>query len=66
MKYVLFAIAALTVGSVTNSLAAQPCTRSYWVNQGSQRVKVCCDQQNFCFTKFGVYPPATDPSQRIR
>lgn len=66
MKYVLFAIAALTVGSVTNSLAAQPCTRSYWINQGTERVKVCCDQRDFCFTKYGVLPKATDPSQRIR
>lgn len=55
MKPVIFAIIALTVGCATHALATQPCTRSFWTNQGVQRVKVCCDQRNFCYTKFGVY-----------
>jgi hypothetical protein len=31
------------------------CTYSFWVWQGGERVKVCCNQQNFCVTKFGIY-----------
>jgi hypothetical protein len=33
----------------------QRCTYSYWVWMGGERVKVCCNQQNFCTTKYGVY-----------
>jgi len=36
------------------ALSAQ-CTYSFWVWQGGERVKVCCNQQNFCVTKFGIY-----------
>ena len=65
MKYILFTIAALTVGSVTNSLAAQPCTRSFWTNIGVERVKVCCDQRGFCFTKYGTYVQGVRPSSDL-
>jgi hypothetical protein len=33
----------------------QRCTYSYWVWMGGERVKVCCNQQSFCTTKYGVY-----------
>lgn len=55
MKATAFAIFALVVGNATLALAQQQCTYSRWVWQGGERVKVCCNQQGFCFTKYGVY-----------
>jgi hypothetical protein len=55
MRSVIFAVIAIAVGNATLALASQPCNNSYWVWQGGERVKVCCNQQNFCFTKYGVY-----------
>jgi len=37
------------------AVAQQSCTYSFWAWQGGERVKVCCNQQNFCVTKFGIY-----------
>lgn len=53
MRATAFAIVALIVGNA--ALAKQPCNSSFWVWQGGERVKVCCNQQNFCVTKFGIY-----------
>jgi hypothetical protein len=55
MKPTLFAIFALVVSTSTLAFAKQPCNYSYWVWQGGERVRVCCNQQGFCFTKYGVY-----------
>ena len=40
--------------TVSPALSAQ-CIYSFWVWQGGERVKVCCNQQNFCVTKYGIY-----------
>lgn len=53
MRAVIFATISLAIGNV--ALAQQPCNHSFWVWQGGERVKVCCNQQNFCVTKFGIY-----------
>lgn len=50
----------LSLLSLLSPLIASPalssqCTYSFWVWQGGERVKVCCNQQNFCVTKFGIY-----------
>lgn len=52
--------ALIAVSSLLSPLTASPalssqCTYSFWVWQGGERVKVCCNQQNFCVTKFGIY-----------
>lgn len=54
MKPTLFALFALVVGNATLALA-QPCNYSYWVWLGGERVKVCCNQQDLCLTKYGIY-----------
>ena len=53
MKATALAIVALIVGNA--AIAQQPCNSSFWVWQGGERVKVCCNQQNFCVTKYGIY-----------
>ena len=35
--------------------AGQFCANSHYVWMGGERVKVCCNSQNFCTTKYGVY-----------
>lgn len=55
MRATLFAIFAIAVGNATLVLAQQPCNTSFWTWQGGERVKVCCNQQNFCTTKYGIY-----------
>ena len=55
MRATIFALAAIAVGNATLALAQQPCSTSFWVWQGGERVKVCCNQQNFCLTKYGIY-----------
>ena len=52
--------ALIAVSSLLSPLTVLPalssqCTYSYWVWQGGERVKVCCNQQDFCVTKFGIY-----------
>ena len=52
--------ALIAVSSLLSPLTALPalsfqCNYSYWVWQGGERVKVCCNQQDFCVTKFGIY-----------
>ena len=52
--------ALIAVSSLLSPLTAlanykTTCIYSYWAWQGGERVKVCCNQQNFCVTKFGVY-----------
>ena len=55
------ALTAMTsLFSLLSPLIASPaqsfqCTYSFWVWQGGERVKVCCNQQNFCVTKYGIY-----------
>ena len=47
---------ALISALISNAAAAQQsCNYSFWVWQGGERVKVCCNQQNFCVTKYGIY-----------
>jgi len=53
MRAAIFAIISLTIGNA--ALAQQSCNYSFWVWQGGERVKVCCNQRNFCVTKFGIY-----------
>ena len=53
MRATIFALAAVIIGNA--ALAQQQCTYSFWVWQGGERVRVCCNQQNFCVTKFGIY-----------
>lgn len=55
MRATAFAILALVVGNATLALAQQPCSYSYWVWLGGERVKVCCNQQDLCLTKYGIY-----------
>ena len=55
MRATLFTIFAIAVGNATLVLAQQPCNTSFWTWQGGERVKVCCNQQNFCTTKYGIY-----------
>jgi hypothetical protein len=55
MKATILATLAAVVSSATVALASQSCNSSFWVWQGGERVKVCCNQQNFCVTKYGVY-----------
>jgi hypothetical protein len=55
MKATIFTLFALVIGNATLAIAQQPCNTSFWVWQGGERVKVCCNQQNFCFTKYGIY-----------
>jgi hypothetical protein len=47
-------LSLLTPLIASPALSSQ-CTYSFWVWQGGERVKVCCNQQNFCVTKFGIY-----------
>ena len=53
MRTAIFAMATLMIGNA--AIAQQSCNHSFWVWQGGERVKVCCNQQNFCVTKFGIY-----------
>lgn len=53
MRALAFALVATVVGNA--ALAQQQCTYSFWTWQGGERVKVCCNQQDFCVTKFGIY-----------
>ena len=55
MRTVLFAVFAVAVGNATLAFASQPCNNSYWVWLGGERVKVCCNQQGLCLTKYGIY-----------
>lgn len=53
----LLAVSSLLslLSPLTLPALSSQCTYSFWVWQGGERVKVCCNQQNFCVTKFGVY-----------
>ena len=53
MRILAFALISTIIGNA--AIAKQPCNSSFWVWQGGERVKVCCNQQNFCVTKFGIY-----------
>jgi len=53
VRATIFALAATIIGNA--AIAKQPCNYAFWVWQGGERVKVCCNQQNFCVTKFGIY-----------
>jgi len=55
LRATIFALIAIAVGHATIATASQPCNASFWVWQGGERVKVCCNQQGFCFTKYGIY-----------
>ena len=55
MRATLFAIFAIAVRNATLVLAKQSCNTSFRTWQGGERVKVCCNQQNFCTTKYGIY-----------
>jgi len=52
--------ALITVSALLSPLTASPafssqCNYSYWVWLGGERVKVCCNQYDFCLTKYGIY-----------
>lgn len=53
MRIFAFALVSTIMGNA--AIAKQPCNYAFWVWQGGERVKVCCNQQNFCVTKFGIY-----------
>lgn len=54
MKPFLFCLASVLFGSAVLA-STNNCNHSFWTWQGGERVKVCCNQQNFCTTKYGVY-----------
>jgi len=55
MRILAFALISTIIGHATLASAKQPCVTSFWVTMGQERVRVCCDQTNFCYTKYGVY-----------
>jgi len=53
VRIFVFALASVIAGNAV--LAQQQCTYSFWTWQGGERVRVCCNQRDFCVTKFGIY-----------
>ena len=54
-KLLLAAVASAALFAPLAANASQFCASSRWVTMGGERVQVCCNSQNFCTTKYGIY-----------